>query len=218
MSQPTLNSIVETLTIVLVISYPIAAHLSALYRYPYASWILLALLSLQAMQLLRKKKYLGGLICTGLALVLVWLLQQQAAQSIVFLTPVLIVSGLLMLFAGTLLPGNTALITRFAELTESKKLTPAIRRYTRRVTVCWVVLLAVMLLETVLLALFAPPWLWSLCTNGLNYVLILMALMVELRLRRRYAPQADVRTFRQFLLSLLQIDLRQLAGSARTPE
>lgn len=204
-----------TLNLILFIAYPIAAHVSAFYRYPFALWVVLLLFVTQAVQAGLQRRYRAVVICLLISVLLLWLLQRQALEPILLMTPLLIIGGLLLVFAGTLVGDSTPLITRFAEQTEPGPLTPAIRRYTRRVTQIWVALFIVLMLESILLALFAPVWVWSLFTNVLNYVFVFLLLFIELHLRRRYAPDAQVRTFRQFLLSLTRIDWRQLAHTGK---
>lgn len=210
-SQQTRNRVFATLNLILFVAYPVAAHVSAFYRYPFALWVVLLLFITQAVQAWLQQRYKAVVICLLLSTLLVWLLQRQALEPILLMTPLLIIGGLLLVFAGTLMGDSVPLITRFAEQTEPAPLTPAIRRYTRRVTQVWVALFIVLMVESVLLAWFAPVWVWSLFTNILNYVFVFLLLFIELHLRRRYAPDAQVRTFRQFLLSLTRIDWRQLA-------
>ncbi len=214
-SQPARYRVFATLNLILFIAYPIAAHISAFYRYPFALWVVLLLFVTQALQAWLQRRHRAVMICLMISVLLLWLLQRQALEPILLMTPLLIIGGLLLVFAGTLIGDSTPLITRFAEQTEPGPLTPAIRRYTRRVTQVWVALFIVLMLESILLALFAPVWVWSLFTNVLNYVFVFLLLFVELHLRRRYAPDAQVRTFRQFLLSLTRIDWRQLAHTGK---
>jgi uncharacterized membrane protein len=83
---------------------------------------------------------------------------------VVLLPPVLLNGLFLYIFGRTILPGREPLITRFRRL-DLNDLTPEIRRYTRRLTVCWVVFFAASLAASILLALYADPATWSWFVN-----------------------------------------------------
>ena len=72
-----------------------------------------------------------------------------------YLPPVLVNLALMALFGKTLLSGATPLVSRVASLWRGT-LDPVVSRYTRRVTIAWTVFFALMALESIGLALFAP--------------------------------------------------------------
>jgi len=130
--------------------------------------------------------------------------------NVMYLPPVLINATLLMVFARTLLPGETPLVSRVASLWRGA-LDDAVARYTRRVTIAWVVFFAVMVAESIVLALFAPVYIWSLFTNFLNYLSVLFFFIVEYRLRFQFLPNHEHLEFRDFCRLLLSVDLRRIA-------
>ena len=111
---------------------------------------------------------IGALLSVGVAL---W--WWGKAMGFMYLPPVLVNLAMMVLFGKTLLPGATPLVARVASLWRGQ-LDALVARYTRRVTVAWTVFFALMALESVGLALFAPLHVWSLFTNFLNYVLVLL--------------------------------------------
>lgn len=144
---------------------------------------------------------LGSLVAATLA-------ERLADVSVAHYLPSILVPGLLaFVFARTLLPGRTPLITRFARDVMNHH-SEEITRYTRGVTLLWAVVLSILTLEAVLLAVFSRPETWSLFTNGINYLIVVAVFAVELIVRRaRLGSQGGLHTF---LVKLARTDLRRL--------
>lgn len=123
--------------------------------------------------------------------------------------PVAINLSLCALFAGTLRRGRTPLITAYVEL-QYDSVPPALRRYTRGVTVAWSIFFALMALQALLLALFAPVEIWSLFVNFLNYVFVLLLFVIEYATRRRVLADRPHASFGRFLRTLARTDFRRL--------
>jgi uncharacterized membrane protein len=132
------------------------------------------------------------------------------AVELMFLPPVLINIALMVLFGRTLLPGATPLVARIASLWRGS-LDPAVALYTRRVTIAWTAFFALMVAESAGLALFAPLHIWSLFTNFLNYILVLMFFIVEYQLRLYFLSGHEHLSFRAFCHLVVTTDLRTLA-------
>ena len=112
--------------------------------------------------------------------------------------------------ARTLLPGATPLVARVAAIWRGD-LDTQVARYTRRVTVAWAIFFAIMAIESAILALFAPTHIWSLFTNCINYLLVLLFFVVEYQLRFHFLPRHEHLSFADFCRLLVSIDLRRLA-------
>ena len=138
--------------------------------------------------LLFNSKQKSAIIIPGIVLLLCAYSLVQNSAIALFLPPVLISATLLWLFARTLRSGREALITRFAR-TVFKEQDPQVLRYTRRVTQLWSLFFIAMLMETILLALFAPLEIWSLFANILNYLFIALLFLLEFGYRRLHFPQ-----------------------------
>ncbi|MCU7809621.1 MAG: hypothetical protein KZQ77_00080, partial [Candidatus Thiodiazotropha sp. (ex Notomyrtea botanica)] len=82
--------------------------------------------------------------------------------------------------------------------------------YTYGVTVLWSALFMIMIVESVLLALYATPEVWSLFTNFINYAFIGLVFFIEYRVRTRKLPHLQHPGFTAFLLSLRHIEWRKL--------
>ncbi len=126
-----------------------------------------------------------------------------------YAAPVLIALAMLWFFARTLLPGRVPMITRFATAIRGPLPEP-VSRYTRRVTQLWVVAFAGMALANILLAVFAPPVVWSLFTNFINYLLIGGLFVAEWFYRGWVLRDYESMTWREYMQALLQLDYRRL--------
>ena len=118
--------------------------------------------------------------------------------------PVLIALALGVVFARTLLPGRTPLIARIAERARGNLPGP-VADYSRVLTWVWTWFFFAMALECMLLGLYAPPFLWSLTTNFINYVLIALLFVLEYPIRRRVLRDFEHASF----VDSLRVTLRQ---------
>jgi uncharacterized membrane protein len=146
----------------------------------------------------------GVLLTSGIAL---W--SWGDAIDLLYLPPVLINIALMVVFGRTLLSGATPLVARIASLWRGP-LDPALSLYTRRVTIAWTVFFALMVAESIVLALFAPLHIWSLFTNFLNYIFVLLFFVVEYQLRLIRLPNHEHLSFRAFCHLVATTDLRTL--------
>ena len=149
--------------------------------------------------------FFGALLSAGI--VLWW---WGKAVDFMYLPPVLVNLALMVLFGKTLLSGATPLVSRVASLWRGA-LDPVVALYTRRVTMAWTVFFALMALESIGLALFAPVHVWSFFTNFLNYVLVLLFFVIEYQLRFVCLPEHKHLSFRAFCRLMISTDLRTLA-------
>lgn len=192
-------------------AYAIAAHLGLAYGSPWPALLLLFVLlgaGLLRAYLLRARRQLLMMGAIGGALAS--LAFSGRADLALYLPPLAITLSILLLFAGTLQPGRTPLVTRMAQLLEGD-LPPEVLRYTRAVTIAWVLFLAAMNLELWLLALLAPPELWSLFANFINYALLGLFFAGEYRLRRHFLPHRPQPGFLAFMRRLSTIRLSEAA-------
>lgn len=125
-----------------------------------------------------------------------------------YAAPILIFLALMWLFGQTLLPGRRPLITAIADAMRGP-LPDAVARYTRRLTLAWSGLFAVMALINLLLALFAPPVLWSLFANFINYLIIGLVFVLEWLFRRWHLGDEETLSLRQYLRGMLRLDYRR---------
>jgi uncharacterized membrane protein len=91
-------------------------------------------------------------------------------------------------FARTLAKGRVPLCTQFADKIHGP-LSPLELRYTRGVTVAWVVFFLLNVAASIVLFAFAPSRIWSLFVNFLSVPLVLLMFAAEYAVRRRVLPQ-----------------------------
>jgi uncharacterized membrane protein len=93
--------------------------------------------------------------------------------------------GLVAVFAGSLAPGRTAVITRVAQHVRGV-LSDELLRYTRNVTRAWCGFFGAQLIGSLLLGLFAPLLWWSVFINLCNLPLVFVMFSAEIAYRHRY--------------------------------
>ena len=190
------------LSIGLLLIYSISIHFSALSGHQLPA--LLVLGTLISLLLLNRRRW-WLLPPVLLLLYLIW--STDSVGTLLLLPPVLINLLLALIFGSTLLSGATPLITQFSKIMKGELNAKALI-YTRRVTFAWVIFFVVMSLESVLLALYASPLVWSLFTNFLNYLFLLLFFLAEYILRVRLFPEQEHQGFLPFLRSLMKVDPR----------
>ncbi len=205
------SSAKRALVAIVLVAYPLVTHLAVLAEQRWVGAGFALVLGLVALWALRRRlAYVGWgmlLLVTlgGLTLGL------HKTQYVLYALPVLISASLLLLFARTLLPDHTPLITALATVARSQ-LPPHVARYTRRVTQAWTLFFAYMSIELVLLAAFAPLDVWSLFANGLNYLFAGLLFLGEYGLRRYRLADLEHPGFLQFLRFLSRTDLGNIVG------
>lgn len=194
-----------------LLAYPALIHLCFAFDRPQfltATWLVASAVGL-AVAIRRGLASLsllfGVLLVAGTAL---W--WWGSAGDLIFLPPVIINIALMVLFGRTLVSGATPLVTRIASLWRGS-LDQEIALYTRRVTMAWTMFFALMVVESIVLGLFAPLHVWSLFTNFLNYVFILLFFVIEYQLRLYCLASHEHMSFRAFCHLVVSTDLRSLA-------
>ena len=193
-----------------LLAYPAFIHLSFAFDRPLlvtTAWLVISAVGLVVAicrGLTSLSLLFAGLLALGSAL---WWL--GSAIDLMFIPPVLINIALMTLFGRSLLPGATPLVARIASLFRGS-LDHELALYTRRVTIAWTIFFALMAAESVALALFAPLHIWSLFTNFLNYVFMLLFFVIEYQLRLYLLPNHEHLSFRAFCHLVVSTDLRSL--------
>lgn len=197
-----------------LLAYPAIIHISVAFHRPLlvtGMWLAVSVVGLVVAVRRGSAPWsllFGAVLTAGIAL---WWWGEVV--DLMYLPPVLINVALMVLFGRTLLPGATPLVARIASLWRGS-LDSAVALYTRRVTIAWTIFSALMVLEAIVLALFAPLHIWSLFTNFLNYVFVLLFFMIEYRLRLYCLPDHEHLSFRGFCRLLASTDFRTLARSS----
>lgn len=109
-----------------------------------------------------------------------------------------------VVFGRTLIGGREPLVTRFAALVH-EDMTPALLKYTRRVTMAWTLYFLATTLLSLLLFFFGPIEVWSVFVNILPLPLLAAMFVIENEVRKRVLPPEQqvgilgaIRAFRAF--------------------
>ena len=192
----------------LLASYPIAVHISVVIN---QSWPALAVLAafclIGFMRSLLSAQKAGAVVFLSMALVIGLVTTRYPLINLLYLQPILINACGFYLFFRTLLPGETPLVSRFAALVRGQ-LHPDVAHYTRRVTQAWACFFALLTMESLLLALYAPAYVWSLFTNLINYLLVAGFFVLEYLIRLRTLASFDHPSFLRYLRNLLKPEIR----------
>lgn len=165
-------------------AYPLLAHLATLVHSDrLAGLALTVFVAVPLLPALRRRAAWAWLVLLSAAALLYLGAIGGVARYFMYLPPVLIPAAVCAVFARTLRPGATPLVTQIAAQIRGP-LPPELLAYTRAVTCFWVALLAALALSSLLLALFATPELWSLVSNLLLYVLLATVFLLEYLYRR----------------------------------
>ena len=113
---------------------------------------------------------------------------------LLYVPPVVINLGFCAFFARTLGKGREPLVSRFARIMRGGQLAPDLARYTRNLTWTWAGFFVLMAAISATLAVTGPLAAWSLFSNILNYLLVVLFFILEYvyrRVRYRHHPHAS---------------------------
>ena len=168
----------------LFLAYPLLAHLATLLHNEVLAAVALAVfVAVPLLPLLQQGKRGAWLSLLIVIAVLYGLAISGWAHYLMYLPPIFIPLSVLWLFARSLRAGDMPIVTRVATKIRGE-LPDELKTYTRQVTQCWVAILMVMAVGSLLLAIFANPELWSLMTNIVQYLLMGSVFALEYSYRR----------------------------------
>ena len=180
------------LGILLLLAYPVLTHVAVITGLAYLGW--LAWLCVPALVIL---SFPGPWGMAGFALLAAAPLVADPGTLLKF-PPVIINLALAVWFGRTLAPGEEPMINWFGRLVRGTEVPPDLTRYTRISTVVWTVFFVSMAVVSAALAVLATPQIWSVFTNGIDYLLVGALFVGEYVFRRvryrhhQHRPLADV--------------------------
>lgn len=223
--EPPQSPRVTVLRVVLVLLYPLLAHLAAVEGDPRLAALALGdilLIVLLDGLLAKRRKSLLVLLLALPALLL--LSRTPFAMLPLLVMPALLLATAALGFARTLRAGKTPLIASIVEVLEgddANNLPAPLRRYARGLTLAWAILLGSLALVNLSLALCAVPGgvlasvgitppltvtntQWSWFANGFNYGIVGLFFVAEFIYRRQCFPER-VHGFRHFATRLARM-------------
>ena len=182
---------VRPLTIAVCCAYPLANHAAATLGEPRWAALGIALVAC-VVALGWLKPGLAAVVAASTLALTLWVAGRF--PGLLLCTPPLAINiGLCALFACTLRPGSEALVSRFARIHRGGELAPDLARYTRNLTAAWAGFFVVMAVISATLAVTGPLAAWSLFSNLLNYLLVVLFFVLEYTYRRvRYRHHPHV--------------------------
>jgi uncharacterized membrane protein len=182
--------------LVVLVAYSVLSHYSNLNPQAHDLRTLLALapmLTLGLVLLWRWSGALMALLAAAAAAILLRAFWPQFAQNfpVVYLVQqVGFYSIMALTFGRSLRQGSVPLCTEIADKVHGP-LSALELRYTRKVTLAWVIFFLLNLAATFLLFEFAPLRAWSMFVNFCSLPLILLMFAAEYAVRRRVLPQVQ---------------------------
>jgi uncharacterized membrane protein len=168
-----------------MIFYPLLVHLLILYKVPavaVAGLVVTSLVYFYTMLHLRagpRVRFVWIGVYALLAAVGLLNLLTDTVYAL-YLPPLLINSGLMILFGLTLRRGSMPLVERLMRMEYSgAELPAALGRYARNLTRIWVGYFSSIVLISLLLAVSAPLELWSLFANVLSYLFAIILFLAQ---------------------------------------
>ena len=192
----------------LAIAYPLLAHAAVLTGEPRLMWLALEVLTLASIgNALLKLRVWAWVALVVVSIALYALTTAGGGHYFLYLPPIAIPLFLLAIFARSLSADAVPIVTRVAVAARGP-LPLDLARYARHVTQMWVISFALLALTACLLAIFAPPALWSWATNCFQYLIIGGIFVAEYGYRRwRFRHHAHP-GFREYLRILVHANLR----------
>lgn len=189
-----------------IIGYPIVIHSSIQLSLPWLAlaYIMLLLTGVTLYQIVLKRWRIVSVlvIIEAVSGMSIW---QFGVVWVKFLPPVFIFAMLAWLFGRTLFANRTPIITVIAEeMHEAGVLCDIQRKYTNTVSYIWTGFFILMLIEVILLAMFASEEIWSLMTNFYNYIILLAIFFIEYTVRKLLVKQDRYTSFFHFISTMIK--------------
>ena len=193
------------MSLLLLLCYPVVSHVAILLDRPLWSAVyLLGLIGFFLVRELFERKFISVAILMVIGITGTMLVLHEQQELFIYLPPVVISFGLLLIFGRTLRPGKVPIISRYAELIDGN-LSDEMEKYTRQVTRAWAILFLLLTVESIVLAVFAPLYIWSLFTNVINYLAVAVMFIAEYAYRRKTYRDLPRRSFLQFMQKVVHI-------------
>jgi uncharacterized membrane protein len=204
----TTDARVWRLRVALVVAYLVLAHVASTGTDGrWAAWALFDVALVVLLPWLARGRAGAWLALAASAALLWWLAGTAHAWTLLLAVPVVFVAFVGFGFARTLRTGSVPLVTRIAAALDGvapQALDAEVRRYTRRVTIGWAVLLSALALFDLAMALLATRGHWSWFANIGDYVAIGGFMLAEFAWRRHRFPGRH-RSFLEFMRRMLAL-------------
>lgn len=183
---------VRGLAIAVCCAYPLLNHAAAVLDEP--RWAALGIALIVWVLAWGWRGMLVAALVAAFTLALTLWVADRLPGLLLYVPPVAFNLALCALFAGTLRRGHEPLVTRFARVGRGGQLAPDLARYARNLTRAWAGFFALMAAVSTVLAVTGPLAAWSLFSNVLSYLLVILFFVLEYvyrRVRYRHHPHVS---------------------------
>lgn len=193
------------LSLTLIIAYPLAAYIALWLERPLIIiGYLMSIFFILAIEKFQNKHWEAGIMLVMVIAIIAYLMQPAFRQYLLFLPPILMLLSLFILFAQSLLAGQTPLITRYASML-GDNLDERHLRYNRYLTSIWSTFFLLMTITSIFLAIFTSLEAWSFFTYVVSYILLGAFFVIEFMFRKHYFTGEIEDGFFQFIRKIIKI-------------
>jgi uncharacterized membrane protein len=192
----------------LIAAYPVLVHASLVFAMPNLQVVALVLFLLGIFgNSLMRGRLIAWLIFSALSAAVMMLGYFSLTLYLLYIAPIVIPLGLLILFGRTLLPGHIPLITAISDAARGP-LTPELEKYTRLLTQLWCVIFLLIITWSAILPWLQQPELWSWFTNVINYGFVGAFFVIEFMVRKKIFPEHNHPGFIEYLRIIIKANIR----------
>jgi uncharacterized membrane protein len=206
-----------TAAVVLLLAYALLAHYTNIYPGNQTLGALIALspIALAVLTMAWNSPHRAAMLlavaAACLAMLMSWHTLEQHFTWIYWIEHAGTQFVLCLAFGRTLRAGSEPMCSYFARLVHGS-LTPALLRYTRRITVAWAVFFGAMSMTSTVLFFAAPVSVWSAFVNFFTGPLICLMFVIEYGARRYMLPEVE------HVHILAAVTAMRKAPAAQTPK
>ena len=190
----------------LAMAYPVMMHGAVIYDMPLLRTLALCGLAAAIVVVPRVRRVGAWLLWFGAVAAIVASSKWDGARYAAYLPPIVMHALLLWVFARTLLPGAEPLVTAISRSVRGS-LSPELIVYTRGVTSVWTACFVILLLLSIVLP-FVSIYVWSLCTNVVNYAIVGALVVLEFFYRKWRFPTHSHSGFFSYLRIVAKSNVR----------
>jgi uncharacterized membrane protein len=188
--------------------YPIIVHIGVQVSKIYLPIAYLAIIALIYLYSSKIKSWIIKVFLTAVIIDTVFLITILGKGYVVIQTiPILFLMALIFVFFKSLVFENTPMITNFAACVDDKPLNSDKKKYTRRVTIVWLLGFLYLAIQNSVAAIWLSIEDWSWIANTGSYILISLIMLSEFIYRNKKFKQDKI-SFKTFIVRLSRCRLK----------
>jgi len=190
------------------ILYPIVAHIGVQESKIFLPIVYLTLLALLFIYFSKIRSWILNGALVSIVIATAFLVIVLGKGYVVIQTiPILFLMILIFVFFKSLVFENIPIITNFAACVDNKPLNPDKKKYTRKVTIVWLLGFVYLAIQNIVAAIWLSIENWSWLANTGSYILISLIMLSEFTYRNKKFNQDKI-SFKTFLVRLSRCRLK----------